>query len=233
MIPMDGMSSSRGGDRYFDIFQLAIVHITERNGFFCIAILSCHELLRFWRVGVEIYSSCTQDKPSKQVPLLTKTATYQCSVVCLFFWSLLALHVQWPVSDFTRKLPRLQSNIDRTYRYVFRGRTEIENLKTIVFQTESSFGRNRKQYVLWLGAVPEEKQANEVPGTCIRKKKRSRAVVCAWKGTQWLVIGVHLTMKPVLLGVCTQPKHGYLYYIRRVLHKRHFFMETLSYGLWF
>lgn len=39
------------------------------------------------------HSSCAHPEQAYQVPLLAKSATYQPGVVCLFLWSILALHV--------------------------------------------------------------------------------------------------------------------------------------------
>lgn len=42
-----------------------------------------------------------------KAPLLVKTATDQSGVICPFLWSLLAVHVQRPVSDFSQEAPKV------------------------------------------------------------------------------------------------------------------------------
>lgn len=59
------------------------------------------ETLRFRWVSVEVYSLNTQAKPCMSISLLTKTATCQSGVACLFPRLLHALRVLGPVSGLT------------------------------------------------------------------------------------------------------------------------------------
>ena len=60
---------------------------------------------------MEIYSLCVaaQNKPYTYLSLLVKPDTYQFGVVCLFLWSLFALHDQGPASEFTWGTPEVVS----------------------------------------------------------------------------------------------------------------------------
>lgn len=76
---------------------------------------SLYKLL-LWFGGSEwrsAYPVAAQDQPCTEVRLLLKPPTYHYGVVCLLLWSLRAVHVQRPLSDFTWQAPNItyqQSN---------------------------------------------------------------------------------------------------------------------------
>ena len=97
----------------------------------------------------------------------------------------------------------------------------------IVFHTESSLRRNRKQYREISDTTREETSRQKLWD----QSKEERGIVaagCAWEGTSVISKRQVSSLEPGLLWISIQDKHGYVHYLGRVLHKLHFFLGILS-----